>query len=246
MQITDTNIYSFWKSLSTTLVHDKYEQLCVQEEQSRNWKCMVVTFEDNPQGCWGFFCTRTSFSGYVNHTVQSIWLCHFWITFTWCFHETVAARAQVVVSTLQRLHMKPGLAALCITYLPKHPRGQLRAEFPGTPWRGKPRVMLHTSVCTVARPSLTACPRPRLVWYFICPLCHVTYLRWANRPAGTKGFCFLPWGQCEQGKRVLGKLLPSKYCWFWQQGHMSACHILKTLEGNSLDQCCYCKVILHD
>lgn len=73
-----------------------------------------------------------------------------------------------------------------------------------------------------------------------------TYLRWAKRPAGTKSF-FVPWGRCEQGKQVLGKLLPSKYCWFWQQGHVSACHILKILEANSLnslDWCCYCKVTL--
>lgn len=191
-----------------------------------------------------FFCTLTSFSGYVNHIVQSIWLCHFWISYTWCFYETVAALAKVVVSTLQRLLMKPGLAALCITYLPKHPQGQLRAEFSGTRLRAKPQVMLHTSVRTTARPSFTACARPRLVSYFICPLCHVTYLRWAKRPAGTKGFCFVPWGQCEQGKQVLGKLLPSKYCWFWKPGHMSAYHILKILEGNSLDWCCYCKVTL--
>lgn len=147
----------------------------------------------------------------------------------------MAALAQVVVPTLQRLHMKPGLAALCITYLPKHPQGQLRAEFPDTPLRGKPRVMLHTLVCTVARPSLTANARPRLIWYFICPLCHVTYLRWAKRVAGTKGFCFVPQGRCEQGKReqgkqVLGKLLPSKCCWFWQPGHVSA-PFLKSWRG---------------
>lgn len=161
-------------------------------------------------------------------------MCQFWITYTWCFYDTVAALAQVVVSTLQRLHMKPGLAALCITYLPKHPQGQLRAEFPGTPCRGKPPVMLHTSVCTVARSSLTACARPRLIWCFICPLCHVTYLRWAKRPAGTKGF-FVPQGLCEQGKQFLAKLRSSKYCWFWQPGHVSAYHVLKILEGNSQD-----------
>lgn len=159
-------------------------------------------FWGQSSGLLGLVFLHTDFSAHVNHIVQSIWLCHFWITYTWCFYDTVAALAQVVVPTLQRLHMKPGLAALCITYLPKHPQGQLRAEFPDTPLRGKPQVMLHTSVCTVARPSLTASARPRLVWYFICPLCHVTYLRWAKRVAGTKGFCFVPQGRCEQGKHV--------------------------------------------
>lgn len=103
--------------------------------------------------------------------------------------------------------------------------------------------------------ALTHCKcqaQARLVFYLPSVPCHI--LKVGKKASWNKRVLFCAtramWtGEtCEQGKQVLGKLLPSKCCWFWQPGHESAHDILKILEGNSLDWCCYCKVTLtwHD
>lgn len=153
MQINYINIYNFCKSLSTKLIYDKYEQLCIWYEQSRNWKRVDVTFKDNPQGFFSWYtdfflckckahCTKYMIVPLLAN-LHLMFLHTLWQPWTKCL--SLHCRA----GKASRLHVKPGLSAVCITYLLKHPQGQLRAEFPGTPLRGKPWEWCSTLQCAL-------------------------------------------------------------------------------------------------
>lgn len=49
-------------------------------------------------------------------------------------------------------------------------------------------------------------PGPELSVYYICPLCHVTYLTVGKKKQSrTNGFCFIPGERCEHGEAGLGQ-----------------------------------------
>lgn len=180
MQINYIHIYNFWKSLSTTLVHYKYEHICVREEQSRNWKCIVVTFKDNPHGCWGI-CLVFFFL----HTDFFLWICE-----SYCIKY-------MIVPLLNNLHLvflwdcgSPGPSGRVYTaeaahearfssslhYLPA--KASSRPAEGWTSWHtferkassDAPHLGVHRG-----QPSLTHCVcQARLVWYFIC-LCAMSH-----------------------------------------------------------------------
>lgn len=109
-----------------------------------------------------------------------------------------------------RLHVKPGLSAVCITYLLDHPQGQLRAEFPGTPLRGKPWEWCSTLQCPLQDAPCDMWPGPRNICqaqnclYITAALCGMSHTWWwAKKQSGTNGFCFMPGGRCEHGEAGL-------------------------------------------